>query len=89
MDAGLSLADRRARLLAQSAAQRRRIGLEIEPWRKPLEVVDQGVHLVRLVRAHPLWFLGSGVLLLLVRQRAATALLRNGWLGWLMLRNRR
>ena len=83
------LAARRAALIAQSAAQRRRLALEIEPWRKPVEVLDQGLHLVRLIRTHPVWFAGAGLLLLLVRPRGTAAWLRHGWLGWLMFRKLR
>jgi hypothetical protein len=78
------LAELRARLLAQSAAQRRRLRLEIEPWRKPIEMLDHGLHLVHVVRTHPMWFAGAGALLLLLRPRGAAAWLRHGWLGWLM-----
>jgi len=78
------LTERRGRLLAQSAAQRRRLRLEIDPWRKPIEMIDHGLHLVHLVRTHPVWFAGAGTLLLLLRPRGAAGWLRHGWLGWLM-----
>ena len=54
---------RRAALVAQAAAQRDELDRLIEPWQKPLALVDRGIEIVQRLRAHPL-VIAAGVALL-------------------------
>lgn len=76
------IAQRRAALVAQAAAQRREVSACVQAWHKPLAYADRGMALARYVRAHPL-ALVTGVLLLfrLGRGRVSTWAGRV-WTGW-------
>jgi len=58
-----AIARQRAALVTQAAAQRSELGRWLQPWQKPLSLVDRGIALARHVRANPL-ALAIGVLLL-------------------------
>lgn len=88
-DASLRLAQQRERLIARAAAQRIALGRDIEPWRKPLARVDQGVRVLRALRRNPLWIIGSGVLLAAVLRGNSMKWLRGGWMAWRILRGLR
>jgi hypothetical protein len=79
------VAQRRERLIAQAAAQRRALGQAIEPWRTPLALTDQGLNALRYVRHHPQWLIGGIVLLAVLRPRGLGKWLGRGWVSWQLL----
>lgn len=76
------LAERRAQLVAQAAAQREALAQGIEPWRTPLALADQGLAAVRYLKRHPSWLIGAGVLLATMRPGIFGTWLRRGLLAW-------
>jgi hypothetical protein len=76
------LAERRAQLVAQAAAQRAALGASIEPWRAPLAVADQGLVVLRFVKRNAFWIVGGLALFAAVRPHVAGKWLRRGWLTW-------
>lgn len=76
------LAERRERLVAQAAAQRRTLALDIEPWRIPLALADQGLTALRYIKRHPEWIIGGIVLLAALRPRHVGKWLGRGWVSW-------
>ncbi len=76
------LAQRRERLIAQSATQRMTLAQNIEPWRTPLALADQGLAALRFVRSHPAWIIGGGVLLATLRPSLVWKWLPRGWAAW-------
>lgn len=86
----LRLAQRRERLVAQAATQRETLAQSIEPWRQPLARVDQGLATLRVIRRHPTWIAGGGVILLAALRYARVGQwLRRGWVAWRLLRELR
>jgi hypothetical protein len=77
------LASRRARLIEMAAAQRLRFAADVEPWRRPLAIVDRGIAAARFIRGHPAWLLGAGVAL---RAAGLGPSFRQGFAAWLILR---
>ncbi len=59
----IQLAERREHLIARVAAQRVALADVIEPWRAPLALADQGLFALRFLKRHPVWIVGSVVLL--------------------------
>lgn len=78
----IRLAERRERLIAQAAAQRMALAQNIEPWRGPLALADQGFAALRFIKSHPAWILGGAALLAALRPRNAGKWLRRGWVTW-------
>lgn len=78
----LQLAQRRERLVAQSAAQRTALALSIEPWRIPLALADQGLAALRFIKSHPAAVVGGGIMLATLRPGFVGKWLRRGWLAW-------
>jgi len=76
------LARRREHLVAQAAAQRMALAQNIEPWRTPLALADQGLAALRFVRSHPVWIIGGGVLLTALRPGHVWKWLRRSWVAW-------
>lgn len=76
------LAERRERLVAQAAAQRRALGQDLGPWRKPLALADQGVNALRYIRSHPEWLVGVVILLAVLRPRRVGKWLGRGLVSW-------
>lgn len=74
------LAQRRQQLVAQSAAQRVMIAQHIEPWRTPLALADRGFNIIRYVKRHPVFMVGTLSLLGLMRLSRAGKWLQGGWL---------
>lgn len=83
------LAARRARLVAQAAAQRTVLAQQMEPWRARLAVVDRGIAAVRTANRHPLLLGGIAVLLVAWRPRGAVKWLQYGVLAWQVARKLR
>jgi hypothetical protein len=87
-----SLAERREHLLAQSAAQRSALARDIEVWRKPLAMADQGLAALRSLKRHPAWIAAGLGLLVSLRPGRVGKWLRYGWVSWQLvqqLRSRR
>ncbi len=80
------LAERREHLLTQAAAQRVSLAATIEPWRKPLARVDQGLTLLRYLKHHPVWLISSGLALATLRPVYLGKWLGRGWVAWKLLR---
>jgi len=78
----LRLAERRERLVAQVAAQRAALAENIEPWRMPLALADQGLSVLRYIRRHPEWIAGVVVLVAALRPGRAGKWLGRGWVTW-------
>jgi len=87
----LSLAQRRARLVAQVEQQRGTLAKGVEEWRAPLVMVDQGVSVLCYIRRHPEWVAGAAVLIAALRSHRSGVWLGRGWMAWQVinrLRNR-
>lgn len=76
------LAQRRERLVAQAAVQRRALARDLEPWRTPLALADQGLAALRYIRIHPQWLIGPVVLLAALRPRRVGKWVGRSWLSW-------
>ena len=76
------LAERRERLVAQAAMQRRTLAQDVEPWRIPLALADQGLTALRYIKSHPEWIVGVVVLLAALRPRRVGKWLGRGWVSW-------
>ncbi len=81
----IRLVERRQHLVAQAAAQRRALAGDIEPWRTPLALTDQGLNALRYIRRHPTWIVGGIALLAILRPRNAGKWLGRGWVTWQLL----
>ena len=78
----MTIARRRAALVAKAAAQRGELGHGLQPWQTPLAFVDRGMALARHIRTHPL-ALAMGVLLMFGLGRSRWgAWAGRLWTGW-------
>lgn len=83
----LKLAKRRERLVAEAEAQRLALAQNIEVWRKPLAIADQGLVALRYVKSHPILMAGSSVALLSIwRPGNIGKWFRRGLVAWQFLR---
>lgn len=78
----IRLAERRERLVAQAAAQRVALAQNIEPWRVPLALADQGLAALRFIKRHPAWMVGGVVMFAALRPGNVGKWLRRGWVTW-------
>jgi hypothetical protein len=76
------LAEQRERLIAQAARQRMALAQDIEPWRTPLAIADQGLVALRFVKRHPVWLVGGIALFAAVRPGSVGNWLKRGWVTW-------
>lgn len=88
------LAARREQLVAQAAAQRMVLAQNMEPWRTPLALADQGLAVVRLIKNRPVWLVGAALSLAVVRPAGLRSgrfgkWLRRGWVMWQVVRKLR
>jgi hypothetical protein len=88
-EAAPPLAERRARLIALAAAQRRRLAADVEPWRRPLAIADRGIAAARFIGHHPAWILGSAVAPVAMRATRLGAWFRRGLAAWQIVRGLR
>jgi hypothetical protein len=79
----IELAERRARLIAKAEAQRATLAQSVQPWRRPLAVVDQGW---AAIKRHPALVAGAAVMLVVWRPRNIGKWLRRGWVAWQVVR---
>ncbi|HSI94669.1 MAG: YqjK-like family protein [Methylophilaceae bacterium] len=82
----IRLAERREHLIAQAEAQRTALARNVESWRQPLMLADQGFAAVRFVRRHPFWIGGIVFLLTALRPGRIGEKLRRGWVAWQVIR---
>lgn len=85
----LRLAERREGLVAQAAAQRTALAQNIEPWRLPLALADQGLAALRFVKRHPVWIVGGVVVFAALLPAQTGKWLRRGWITWRILQELR
>jgi len=83
------LAERRAHLVEQAAAQRTALAQTIAPWRAPLALADQGLAALRFAKRHPALMVGTAVVFAAMWPRRAGKWLRRGWVTWQVLRKLR
>lgn len=72
---------RRGELLARIAAQREQLAETGARWKAPLALADQGVAVVRFLRAHPALVAGA-VALVTIRRGGVMGLAKGGWRVW-------
>lgn len=72
---------RRGELLARISAQREQVAVLGARWQAPLALADQGLAVVRYLRARPVLVVGV-VALLIIRRRGLVGLARSGWMAW-------
>jgi predicted signal transduction protein with EAL and GGDEF domain len=80
------LVERRERLVALAAAQRRALARDMEQWRMPLALADQGLAALRYIRIHPQWLIVPVVLVAALRPRRVGRWLGSGWVSWRVMR---
>ncbi len=85
-DGRSSLVERRDRLIALAAAQRRRLAADVEPWRRPLSIVDRALAAVRFIGHHPAWVVGSAVAPVALRATSLGTWFRRGLTAWQIVR---
>ena len=83
------LTERRERLVAQAATQRRALAHDIEPWRTPLALADKGINALRFVSRHPKSIVGVIALIAILQPRSAGKWLGRGWVTWQLMHNLR
>jgi hypothetical protein len=80
------LAERRARLVAQAETQRATLAQNMQLWRTPLAIADQGLAAVQYVRSHPALLIGAAAFAVAVRPNRASGWLQRGWVAWNVIR---
>lgn len=78
----IRLAERRERLIAKAEAQRTALAQNVESWRRPLMLADQGLAAIRFVKRHPFWLGSIVILLTALRPGRIGEKLRRGWVTW-------
>lgn len=58
-----ALSVRRESLVMQAALQREVLVQQLQPLRAPLVLVDQGIAVLGVIRAHPIWVIGGALVL--------------------------
>jgi hypothetical protein len=76
------LAERRERLIAQAAVERATLAQDVEPWRAPLALADQGLAALRFIKRHPVWIAGGAAVVAALWPERVGRWLRRGWLAW-------
>ena len=85
-DKRIPLAKRREDLVAQAAMQRHTLTRDLEPWRAPFELADQGLGALRYIKAHPQWLIAPILLVAVLRPRRVGRWLGSGWMSWRVMR---
>lgn len=85
----LRIAVRRERIIAQAASQRGTLAQNVEPWRMPLALADQGITALRYLKRHPGGIVGVAVLLVALRPGRIATWLGRGLVSWQLLQSLR
>lgn len=76
------LAERRERLVAQSAEQRTVLAQNAARWRALLALADRGMEALRTIKRHPVWVLGAVLMFAALRPGRTGRWGRYAWVGW-------
>lgn len=76
-----AIMQRRGELLTKIAAQREQIAEVGVRWQTPLALADQGLAVVRFLRARPV-LVAAMAALLVIRRRGVMGLIGGGWTVW-------
>ena len=79
------LVEVREELIAQAALQRMALMQDIQPWRTPLALADQGLTAVRYIKNHPAWIVSGITLLAILQPRHLGKWLGRGWVAWQLM----
>ncbi len=86
----VELNNRRQWLIQKAAMQRATLAQNMEPLRKPLNMVDRSLQVVRYFKKHPALMLAitalSGSVFLKIRLARFNALLQTGWSAFQLMR---
>lgn len=85
----LQIAARRERIVALAASQRGTLAQNVEPWRMPLALADQGITALRYLKRHPEGIVGVALLLVALRPGRIATWLGRGWVSWQLLQSLR
>ena len=85
----LQIAARRERIVALVASQRGTLAQNVEPWRMPLALADQGIAALRYLKRHPEGIVGVALLLVALRPGRIATWLGRGWVSWQLLQSLR
>lgn len=81
--------ERRARLVAQAAAEREQLAAAIERCRPAAAVGDAVLRIGRTAASHPEWLVAAVVVVAVARPRLILRLAGKGWLAWRAVRTLR
>jgi hypothetical protein len=82
----IELAERRAALVARAAAQRQELFQALEPWRRPIGLLERAGEAVRSLKKHPELLAGLGVFLAVLRPWRFARWLPSGLALWRIAR---
>ena len=80
-----NLSERRKHLVDEAAALRLRLASDMDKLRKPLDIVDQGFVVLRFIKNHSTWLVGSITLLTALKPIRMFKWLLSGRMAWLVL----
>jgi len=83
------LAQRREALVAEVAVHRAALAENLQPWRHPLALADQGLAAVRSIARHPIWIAAVVGLLATLKPARVMRWLGLGVVAWRRLRHLR
>lgn len=83
----LRLSRQREKLVFVSQKQREVLREVVDTWRRPLNMADKGLVMVRHACSNPIWIVGGGVALLTIfRPSHISKWVRRGLFGWHLAR---
>ncbi len=83
MTKGLArVAERRALLVAKTAAQRETLSLAVQTWSRPLALMDRGLAAFRFVSNHPAWIVGTALVPAALQPGRVGTWLRRGFMAF-------
>ncbi len=83
------LARRREALVAQAAVHRVALAENIQPWRQPLALADQGLAAMRFLARHPVWIATAVGMLAAFKPAQVLRWLGRGVVAWRLLQRLR
>jgi len=82
----LELAERRAVLIAEAEAQRRKLSQAFAAWHGPTAILERGTEAIRSLKKHPELLAGLALSAALVRPWRLVRWLPRGWAVWRIAR---